>query len=90
MRTASGRFGVLGPFGFLTRSRKGFHAEGAEPCAQGSHVRFGPRRTRSVAEGSLHRTLEDFEVVDEEEPCADTAISTPRPFYACRSPPLSA
>jgi hypothetical protein len=46
--TASGRFGVPGPFGVLVRSRKGFHAEGAERCAEGSHVPLGPRRARRL------------------------------------------
>jgi hypothetical protein len=54
--TASGRFGVLGPFGMLVQSRKGFHAEGAERCAQEATSRLGPRRTRGLGERSLPRT----------------------------------
>jgi len=88
--TASGRFGVPGPFDVLARSRKDFHAEGAERRAEGSHVRLGPRRTRSVAERSLRHTLKHFEVVAGEEACAGAAISTPRPFSACRSSAASA
>jgi hypothetical protein len=47
--TASGRFGVPGPFGILVQSRKGFRAEGAERCAEGSH--FPPRPAEDAESG---------------------------------------
>ena len=62
--TASGRFGVPGPFGIPAMSRKGFHTEGAERCAEGGH--FPPRPAEDAERGGEIPPPDpkEFEVVD--------------------------
>jgi len=58
--TASGRFGVPGPFDVLASSRKEFHAEGAERGAPAGHSPPRPAEARSRAHESLRRAIKSI------------------------------
>jgi len=75
--TASGRVGVPGPFGVLAALRKGFHAEGAERGADGGHIPPGSAEDAERGGEIAPPAHQNFVgVVDAEERCADTVIST--------------
>jgi len=89
--TASGRFGVLGPFGIPAMSRKGFHAEGAERCAEGSRGALRPaedaERGGEIPPPDPKKALQSWM---ERSGAAVQGIRPREPFSACRSSAASA